>query len=113
LADILQMEEANTRQLVSRARKHVADGQRTPVSSGEQRRLLEAFLAAAQRGEMAALESLFQEGTPRFKDCPVACGAAQAKASDYLNSAKKTARLLARVWSKASWNYDALLSAWE
>jgi RNA polymerase sigma-70 factor (ECF subfamily) len=56
IADILQMEEANTRQLVSRARKHIADGRRTPVSSGEQRRLLEAFIAAAQKGDMAALE---------------------------------------------------------
>src|ERR1700742_1315462 len=44
IASILQMEEANTRQLVSRARKHIADGRRTPVSSGEQRRLLEAFI---------------------------------------------------------------------
>lgn len=61
IADILQMEEANTRQLVSRARKHIADGRRTPVSSGEQRRLLEAFIAAAQKGDMAALEGLFAE----------------------------------------------------
>jgi len=58
IADILQMEEANVRQLVSRARKHIADGRRTPVSSGEQRRLLEAFIAAAQKGDMAALENV-------------------------------------------------------
>src|SRR5690349_20257113 len=32
IADILQMEEANTRQLVARARKHIVDGRRTPVS---------------------------------------------------------------------------------
>ena len=56
IADILQIEEANTRQLVSRARKHIADGRRTPVSSNEQRRLLEAFIAAARRGDMVALE---------------------------------------------------------
>jgi RNA polymerase sigma-70 factor, ECF subfamily len=62
IADILQMEEANTRQLVSRARKHIVDGRRTPVSSGEQRRLLDAFIAAAQRGDMAALEGLFADG---------------------------------------------------
>ena len=61
IADILQMEEANARQLVSRARKHIADGRRTPVSSGEQRRLLEAFIAAAQKADMAALEGLFAE----------------------------------------------------
>jgi RNA polymerase sigma-70 factor, ECF subfamily len=61
IAEILQMEEANTRQLVSRARKHIAGRRRTPVSSGEQRRLLDAFIAAAERGDMAALEGLFAE----------------------------------------------------
>jgi RNA polymerase sigma-70 factor (ECF subfamily) len=61
IAEILQMEEANVRQLVSRARKHIADGRRTPVSSSEQRRLLEAFIAAAQKADMAALEGLFAE----------------------------------------------------
>jgi RNA polymerase sigma factor (sigma-70 family) len=61
IASILQMEEANVRQLVSRARKHIADGRRTSVSSNEQRRFLEAFIAAAQKGEMTALEGLFAE----------------------------------------------------
>jgi DNA-directed RNA polymerase specialized sigma24 family protein len=60
IADIIQMEEANTRQLVSRARKHIADGRRMPVSSEEQRRLLEAaFIGAAQKGDLATLEGLF------------------------------------------------------
>lgn len=61
IADILQREEANVRQLVSRARKHIADGRRTPVTSNEQRRLLEAFIAAAHKADMAALESLFAQ----------------------------------------------------
>ena len=68
IAEILQMEEANARQLVSRARKHVADGRRTTVSSDEQRRLLEAFIAAAQRGDMAALEGLFAEDVVSCSD---------------------------------------------
>src|ERR1700745_2884662 len=55
IADILQMEEANTRQLVSRARKHIAEGRRTPASPQEQRRLLEAFIGAAQKGDLAGL----------------------------------------------------------
>jgi len=37
IASILQMEEANVRQLVSRARKHIADGRRASVSLNEQR----------------------------------------------------------------------------
>jgi RNA polymerase sigma factor (sigma-70 family) len=68
IADILQMEEANTRQLVSRARKHIADGRRTPVNAGEHRRLLEAFIAAAQKGHMAGLENLFAEDLVSYSD---------------------------------------------
>jgi RNA polymerase sigma-70 factor (ECF subfamily) len=64
IANILEAEEANVRQLVSRARKHIVDGRRTPVTSSEQRRLLEAFIVASQRGDMAPLEGLFAEGVP-------------------------------------------------
>jgi RNA polymerase sigma factor (sigma-70 family) len=66
IADILQVEEANTRQLVARARKHVADGRRTPVRSGQQQRLLERFINAAQKGDMAALEGLFAEDVCQY-----------------------------------------------
>jgi RNA polymerase sigma-70 factor (ECF subfamily) len=59
IADILQREEANTRQLVARARQHITGGRCTPVSAAEQRRLLEAFIAAAQSGDLATLEALF------------------------------------------------------
>jgi RNA polymerase sigma-70 factor (TIGR02957 family) len=68
IADILQMEEANVRQLVSRARKHIADGRRTSVSLNEQRRFLEAFVAAAQKGDMTALEGLFAEDVVSYSD---------------------------------------------
>src|SRR5499427_5389873 len=61
IAEIIQLEENNVRQLVSRARKHIADGRRASVSSNEQRRFFEAFIAAAQKGDMAALEGLFAE----------------------------------------------------
>jgi len=68
IADILQLEEANTRQVVTRARQHIADGRRTPVSSSEQRRLLEAFIAAAQKGDLAGLEGLFAEDVISWSD---------------------------------------------
>ena len=68
IADILQVEEANARQLASRARKHIADGRRTPVTSGEQRRLLEAFIGAAQKGDLTALEALFAENVVSYSD---------------------------------------------
>jgi len=59
IADILRVEEANARQLVTRARGHVASGRRTPVRPAEQRRLLSAFVAAARTGDLSRLESLF------------------------------------------------------
>jgi RNA polymerase sigma-70 factor (ECF subfamily) len=68
IADILQIKEANSRQLVARARKHVADGRRTPASPNEQRRFLEAFIGAAQKGDLAALEGLFAEDVVSYSD---------------------------------------------
>ncbi|HEX8897035.1 MAG TPA: RNA polymerase sigma-70 factor [Terriglobales bacterium] len=68
IAEILQMEEANVRQLVSRASKHIEDGRRASVSPNEQRRFLEAFIAAAQKGDMAALEGLFAEDVVCYSD---------------------------------------------
>jgi RNA polymerase sigma-70 factor (ECF subfamily) len=68
IAEILQLEDANVRQIVSRARKHIEEGRRTPVSSNEQQRLLDAFIAAAQRADMAALEALFAENVVSTSD---------------------------------------------
>jgi RNA polymerase sigma-70 factor (ECF subfamily) len=68
IADILQMEEANTRQLVSRAHKHIADGRCASVSSNEQRRFLEAFIGAAQTGDLSGLEALFAEDVIPYSD---------------------------------------------
>jgi RNA polymerase sigma-70 factor, ECF subfamily len=59
IATILQLSEVNARQLVSRARKHVRIGRSKSVSSAEQGRLLNAFLAAAQNGDFVAIEEIF------------------------------------------------------
>ena len=59
IAEVLRVEEANARQLVTRARQHVTGGRRARVSNDEQQRLLHAFVAASQTGDVAALERLF------------------------------------------------------
>jgi RNA polymerase sigma-70 factor (ECF subfamily) len=59
IAEVLRIEEASARQLVTRARQHVTDAQRARVSKAEQRRFLDAFVAAAQTGDVAKLERLF------------------------------------------------------
>jgi RNA polymerase sigma factor (sigma-70 family) len=56
IANALKVEEANARQVVTRARQHVADGRRKPANAAEQRRIYEAFIAATQNGDVARLE---------------------------------------------------------
>jgi RNA polymerase sigma-70 factor (ECF subfamily) len=58
IAGMLRVSHANARQIASRARRHLAAEGRRGGSSGEQRRLLDVFLLAAQTGELAALEKL-------------------------------------------------------
>ena len=58
IADIFQLTEANTRQLVTRARKHIAEGRRASVSTADRSRLLNAFVSAARNGDLLGLEAL-------------------------------------------------------
>jgi RNA polymerase sigma-70 factor (ECF subfamily) len=58
IAHILRVEEANARQLVTRAREHVSSARRVHVNPVEQQRLLTAFVAAARTGDLASLEGL-------------------------------------------------------
>ena len=62
IAQVLRLAEANARQVVTRARQHIATGRATPTSPAEQNRLLEVFIAAAQDGDVARLEDFFASG---------------------------------------------------
>jgi RNA polymerase sigma-70 factor (ECF subfamily) len=73
IADILKLTEANTRQFVTRARKHIADGRCAPVSAAEQQRLLVAFIDAAQKGDTAALEEMFATDIVSYSDGGGSC----------------------------------------
>jgi len=68
IADIVQVSEPAVRQLVSRARKHLAAERRKPATAPEQRRLLDAFLTAAQSGDLASLEKLFAADVVSYSD---------------------------------------------
>jgi RNA polymerase sigma-70 factor (ECF subfamily) len=68
IAEIVQTSVVSARQLVSRARRHLAEERRTPAPPAEQRRLLEAFLSAAQRGDVTELEALFASDVVRSTD---------------------------------------------
>ncbi|MDA1361815.1 RNA polymerase sigma-70 factor [Glycomyces luteolus] len=68
IAEILRSSEAAVRQLVSRARKHMAGGRRAPVRPDAQRRLLSVFLAAAKSGDLDELERLFAADVTSLSD---------------------------------------------
>jgi RNA polymerase sigma-70 factor, ECF subfamily len=58
VARVLELSEPNTRQLATRARRHLARDRRFPVDGTERQRLLEAVVAAAQSGRLSALEQV-------------------------------------------------------
>lgn len=59
IARALGIEEANARQLVTRARQHV--GRRHPIAAGATEPCLaDAFIGAARRGDLSGLEGLFR-----------------------------------------------------
>jgi RNA polymerase sigma-70 factor (ECF subfamily) len=58
VAQALGVSEANARQLVTRARRRLAGEHRRQVGATEHQRLLDAFVAAAQTGDLAPLEQL-------------------------------------------------------
>jgi RNA polymerase sigma-70 factor, ECF subfamily len=58
ISDVLATSEANARQLVTRARVRLAGERRRHVSAAEQQRLVDAFLDAAQNGDLTTLEEL-------------------------------------------------------
>jgi RNA polymerase sigma-70 factor (ECF subfamily) len=58
IAGVLALSEANARQLVTRARLRLAGDRRSHVSAVEQRRFVDAFVDAAQTGDLRALEQL-------------------------------------------------------
>ncbi|MGW2380233.1 RNA polymerase sigma-70 factor [Streptomyces sp. NPDC001658] len=68
VADILETSEGNTRQLVSRARKHLASERKERVDPADHKRLLEVFLAAARTGDLAVLENVLAADVVSYSD---------------------------------------------
>ena len=68
IAEIISSSVVSARQLVSRARSHLASDRQAAVEPGHQRRLLEAFLIAAQKGDAQELEKLFADDVVSYTD---------------------------------------------
>ncbi|MFD7281943.1 RNA polymerase sigma-70 factor [Streptomyces sp. NPDC059862] len=68
IAEMLQLSLVNVRKIVSRARKHLAADQRETVDTAVHRQLLEAFVSAAQTGNVASLEALLTPDAVSLSD---------------------------------------------
>ncbi|MFF4616027.1 sigma-70 family RNA polymerase sigma factor [Nonomuraea jabiensis] len=65
ISELLRLSEDHVRQLVRRARGHLATERRRPVSATAHRRLVRTFLAAARTGDLAELEELLAADVTR------------------------------------------------
>jgi RNA polymerase sigma-70 factor (ECF subfamily) len=68
IAEVLEIGEANARQLATRARAHLDRERTAEVAPAEQQRLLAAFIAAAQDGDLEALEAVLAEDVVALSD---------------------------------------------
>lgn len=105
IAEIVQRDQPAVRQLVSRARKHLAAERRAPASGAEQRRLLSAFLTAAQAGDLAALERLFAEDVVSYSDGGGAKLAARIPILGRTRVAKFIAAFSSHFWTDAQFRW--------
>ena len=99
IAEIVQTSVVSARQLVSRARRHLAGERRTPAPRAEQRRLLEAFLGAAQRGDVTTLETLFAADVVSYTDGNGAKLAARTPVSGRARVAQFVAAFSSHFWT--------------
>ena len=61
ISDVLELSEANARQLLVRARARLCSERRRPVSGSEHRRLLAAVTSASATADLAPLERLLAD----------------------------------------------------
>ena len=99
VAAIIGRSPVNCRQLVARARKHLAAARpRFDADPDLRRRLLERFLTAAEEGDLAGLEALLAEDAVLYAD-----GGGQAVAARHpLVGAARIARCLPRSPARPS-----------
>ncbi|WP_416968692.1 RNA polymerase sigma-70 factor [Streptomyces sp. 4F14] len=98
LSEILETSEANARQLVTRARKHLAAERREPVGRAEHRRLLDVFLAAARAGDLAVLEEVLTEDVVSYTDGNGMRGASRIPVVGLAHVSRYLAAFAPRFW---------------
>ncbi|MGW5468943.1 RNA polymerase sigma-70 factor [Streptomyces chartreusis] len=101
IAEILETNEAHTRQLVTRARKHMAAERKEPVSSTAHKRLLEVFLDAARTGSLSGLENVLAEDVVSYADGGGIRGASKIPVVGRLHVSKYLVAFAPRFWPPA------------
>ncbi|MBA4866488.1 RNA polymerase sigma-70 factor [Streptomyces sp. PSKA54] len=101
IAEMLETSEANTRQLVSRARKHLSGERKEPVSSTAHRRLMEVFLTAAQTGNLSVLEDVLTADVVSYSDGGGMRGASRIPVVGRPHVSKYLAAFAPRFWHQA------------
>lgn len=104
IAEVLEVSEANARQLATRARAHVTAERTTEVSATERSRLLEAFVAAAQSGNLASLEALLATDAITYSDG----GGIVSAARKPIFGREKVAAFLLGVLAKAAAEFEVV-----
>ncbi|MEN3535158.1 RNA polymerase sigma-70 factor [Microbispora sp. ZYX-F-249] len=99
IAEIIETSEVAVRQLVSRARKHIASERRAPVTRAEQRRLLTAFVTAARSGDLAVLEDLLATDAISYSDGGGAVRASRIPVIGGFRVAKYVRAFADRFWA--------------
>lgn len=91
---IIEKNEANCRQMVRRAKEHLAEGRsRFPATPGHNERLVQQFLDTCRQGDTATLLSLLSEDTVLYSDG----GGKVPAAPEPIAGASKVARFLIGV----------------
>ena len=102
IAEVLDITESNARQIVTRARRHIAGERRVPARKAERERLLRAFITAAQQGEVASLERLLSAEAISYSDGGGVVRAASAPIHGRERIAKVIASYASRWWQDAT-----------
>lgn len=102
IAEMLETSETNTRQLVSRARKHLSKERKEPVSAEAHRRLLEVFLTAAQTGNLSVLEDVLTADVVSYTDGGGIRGATRIPVVGRLHVSKYLAAFAPRFWPQSN-----------
>ncbi|AKZ53529.1 putative ECF-family RNA polymerase sigma factor [Streptomyces ambofaciens ATCC 23877] len=101
IAEILGTSRANARQLVSRARRHLADERRERVDPATHRRLLEVFLSAARTGDLAVLEEVLSADVVSYADGGGIRGASKIPVVGRPHVSRYLAAFAPRFWPQA------------